>query len=140
MGILGEWKMLSDLKLALGLLIMFLAPSIAISQDLGDLRNSTPEQRAKSQTEWMKTELSLDPEVASKVYDINLKYAERNQAIINSSGSRKQMRRELKASGDDKDKELKKVLAAEQYKTYQQKKDEMKQQVRQGRRGKRQYS
>jgi hypothetical protein len=119
------------LKIVLGLAIIFLIPCITKAQDQDEFKNSTPEQRAEFQTEWMKTELSLDSAVVSTVYEINLKYAKRNQALMNSEGARLKKFRDMKSSSEAKDSELKKIFTIEQYKIYQQKKEEMKQKMKQ---------
>lgn len=119
-------------KVVLGLTIVLLSSHIASAQD-ENLKNTTPEQRAQKQTEWMKTNLSLDSTAVAAVYDINLKYAKQTQDLRNSNGSRLQKLREMKASSEDKDNELKKVLTPEQFKIYQQKKQEMIEKMKQKR-------
>ena len=111
--------------------IMFiLIGSLAMSQDREDLKNSTPEERAQFQTEWMMTELSLDSAIVPVVYKINLKYSRENQSLAKSGGSRLQKYRELKANSSAKDKELKGILSKEQYKLYLEKKEQMKSNIK----------
>lgn len=90
-----------------------------------ELRNSTPQERAIKQTEWMKTELSLDSVTEAKVHAINLKYAEANQSLINSSESKISKIQKVKANSAAKDDELKNVLNKNQYEKYLQRKEEM---------------
>ena len=110
--------------------LLFLVTITLNAQD-GTFKNSTPEERAEFQTEWMKTELSLDSTVVPTVYDINLKYSKKNQTVMNSSSSRMQKYQQLKDSSESKDSELKKVFTKEQYKLYQQRKEEMKEKMKQ---------
>lgn len=116
-------------KFIIGIIILMNIPFIASAQD-EDFKNSTPEERAEFQTDWMKSELSLDPTVVPNVYNINLKYSKKMQSIMNSGGSRIQKYREFKASSDAKDAELKNVFTKDQYKMYQQRKEEMKQKMK----------
>ena len=117
------------IKFITGIIIIMNIPFIASAQ-VEDFKNSTPEERAEFQTEWMKSELSLDSSIVPNVYSINLKYSKKMQSIMNSGGSRIQKYREFKASSDAKDAELKSVLTKDQYKIYQQRKEEMKQKLK----------
>lgn len=114
--------------IVIAFIIIQLPLSLAAQDE--DLKNSTPEERALFQTEWMKSELSLDSTVVPSVYNINLKYAKKTQSLMNSGGSKIQKYRNFKASSDAKDSELKNIFTREQYKLYQQKKEEMKQKMR----------
>ena len=79
-----------------------------------------PEKRAKHQTEWMKTELSLTDEQAAKVGDINVKYAKKKKEM------REQMRKQMKTLHEEEKKELSEVLTKEQNDKLAAKKAEMK--------------
>lgn len=79
-----------------------------------------PENRAKKQTEWMKTELSLTEEQSSKVEGINVSYADKKKAI------KEDMRNQMKRLEEEKQKELGTVLSKEQMAKYDAKKLEMK--------------
>jgi|GEM_PF-302857 len=116
-------------KLIMGAFIMIQVPFLASAQE-ADFKNSTPEERARFQTEWMQSELSLDSTVITSVYNINLKYSEKTQSIMNSGASKMQKYKDFKATSDAKDSELKSVFTKEQYKLYQQKKEEIKQKMR----------
>lgn len=87
----------------------------------------TPEERATAITDWMKTNLSLTEEQVPKVQDINIKYANKNEATKNGGESRMQKLKAVKADEKAKDRELSSVLNADQFKTYQAKKEELKQ-------------
>lgn len=117
------------LGLMIAIFITIQVPFSASAQE-ADFKDSTPRERAQFQTEWMQSELSLDSTIISSVYNINLKYSEKTQSIINSGGSRLQKYKNFKATSDAKDNELKNLFTKEQYKLYQQKKEEMKQKMR----------
>jgi Spy/CpxP family protein refolding chaperone len=74
-----------------------------------------PEDNAKKQTEWMKTELSLTNDQAVQVESINLKYAEK----------RKVLKEQMKALHEEQKKELEAVLTKEQIQKMETKKAEM---------------
>lgn len=95
------------------------------AQDNDGLAKSTPEDRAKRQTEWMKSELTLDSAIESKVYYINLRYAKDNQSIINSGEGKLSKIKRAKANSTAKDNELKSILSNEQYEKYHLKKEEI---------------
>jgi hypothetical protein len=86
----------------------------------------TPDERATALTEWMKTNLQLTAEQVGPVTDLNLKYANLNEKLRNSTSTRMQKAKTLKANEQDRDSELKAVLSAEQFKLYESKKKEMK--------------
>jgi len=118
------------LKFASAVVIAFLLPCMVNAQEENDFKNSTPEQRAHFQAEWMKTELALDSTLVPVVYNLNLKYAQKNQTAMSSEGSKMQEYKTLKASSDAKDSELKKIFTKDQYKIYEQKKEEMKKKMK----------
>jgi hypothetical protein len=84
------------------------------------------EERAKAQTEKMKETLTLNDTLYQAVYDINLKYAKK----MNEAAKKREIKRsELekgKSMQEDKEKELKSILTDEQYKKYQDTKDQRK--------------
>lgn len=85
-----------------------------------------PEKFAKKQTEWMKTELSLSDDQASKVSTINIDYAQKKKAL------KEEMRKQMQSLEQDKQKELSTVLTKEQVTQYEAKKAEMKAKRKQG--------
>lgn len=89
------------------------------------LKNSTPEQRAKMQTEWMKTKLALNSTQIQQVYDLNLEYARKNDPILQSNEGKLAKFKKLKALQKEKSSVLSKVLNDEQYKKYQELKDQL---------------
>jgi len=92
--------------------------------------SSTPEERAGKMTEWMKTNLQLNDDQATQVQAINLKYANKTQELQSQTISRKQKMQVLKDNDKKKDAELKNVLTADQYNSYQAKKDEIRKQMK----------
>jgi hypothetical protein len=92
--------------------------------------SSTPEERANKLTEWMKTNLQLSNDQVKQVQTINLKYANKTQELQAGSMSRKQKMQTLKDNDRAKDSELKNVFTADQYSSYQTKKDEIRKQMK----------
>lgn len=88
-------------------------------------------ERAAKLTEWMKTNLALTADQEPKVQDINLKYAGKLDELQKSTQPRREKMKTLKENDASKDAELKQVLTDEQFKTYQAKKDELKEKVKQ---------
>lgn len=89
------------------------------------LKDSTPEQRAKMQTEWMKTKLALHSTQIQQVYDLNLEYARKNDPILLSNDGKLAKFKKLKALQKEKSSVLSKVLNEEQYKKYEEIKDQL---------------
>jgi phage portal protein BeeE len=118
---------------------MFLAALIAgfLFQDAAaqttERTKLTAEERAQKLTEWMKKELTLTAAQEPTVHAINLKYADQMDDIKASEGDRRSKFKDAKATGKAKDDELKAVLTPEQFTIYSQKKEEMKQKMRENR-------
>ncbi len=91
---------------------------------------STSEEWAKTLTDKMKEKLSLDSQQYPKVYDINLKYIKKNMELQNSSARRMEKFKTLKANMEAKDKELKNILTADQYKVYETMKEQLKEELK----------
>ncbi len=96
-----------------------------------NIKDKSPEERAKMQTEWMQKELKLDSAVLPAVQAINVKYANKMETLKNSSDSRYSKLQTFKSLSDQKDKELKTVFTATQYNLYLKKKDELKDYLKQ---------
>jgi hypothetical protein len=101
--------------------------------------SSTPEERAGKITEWMKTNLQLNDDQVTQVQNINLKYANKTQELQTASMSRKQKLKVLKDNDQVKDAELKNVFTADQYNAYQAKKDEIRKQMKEKMRDKKNH-
>ena len=84
-------------------------------------QRATPEERAKQQTEWMKTSLKLSDDQVTKVDAVNLKYAKKMNDMFQQSGqnadreARQKMRDDLDTQ---KRVELQAILTADQLKQY----------------------
>lgn len=94
------------------------------------LKKSTPEERAKLQTAFLRERLSLTEEQLPKVSAINLKSAEKMQPVITGDQGPFKKRREMKEIGDEKDAEMKGVLTADQYTKYLAAKEEMQEKLK----------
>ena len=89
-----------------------------------------PTERAAKLTEWMKSNFQLTADQEKQAQEINLKYANKTEELRNSSGTRGQKFKKLKGYNESKDEELKKVFTAEQFKIYQAKKEEVKEEFK----------
>ena len=116
--------MKSLFKTLLFIALVCLTP-VGVMAQMEELKNSTPKERADLQTQWMKTNLSLDTKVGAKVAKLNLQYANELQTVIDSSSPPIKKLMSFKQSSAAKDAELKPLLTPQQYATYEQKKSEM---------------
>ena len=97
---------------------LVLCAGASVAQDLEKLRNSTPEQRATIQTEYMTTNLALTAEQVPKVKAINLASAQKAEPILKGSEGPLIRMRQLKVLDEAKDAQLRTVFSAEQYGKY----------------------
>jgi spermidine/putrescine-binding protein len=96
------------------------------------LKSSTPEQRAKMQTQMITTRLNLDSATGIKVYEVNLNAAQKMEPVLKGDGGGKlAVFRKIKSIDADKDKAFKAIFTPEQYKAYQAAKQEMKEKMQQ---------
>ena len=107
---------------ALSLLIVVTASA---QNEMEKLKSSTPEERARLQTEMMKTKLGLTTDQTPKVAAINQKYAQRMEPIIKSQEGPLMRLRQMREVGQAKEAELKGVLSPEQFQKYLAEKQEM---------------
>lgn len=114
-------------------LLFMLLGQLAMAQSASAMQDKTPQERAKFQTEMMKSKLGLDSMQASQVEAINLKYALKNEPILKSDNSKLSKFKQLRSLQKEKESELKKVFTSEQYKQYQDFKEEMKAQLKEKR-------
>jgi hypothetical protein len=91
-----------------------------------DFKHKTPEERAKFQTEMMRTKLNLNAEQQSKIEVINLNYAKKFEPIIKSSDRKITRFKQAMSLQKAKDEELKKVFTAGQYQQYEKFKETLK--------------
>jgi hypothetical protein len=117
------WKRVS-LSIAAALLV-----SAAAFGQQERLASSTPEQRAKLQTEFMTKRLGLGATQIPKIEAINLKYAKKMEPILKGGEGPLVKLRASKAIEEDKGSELEKVLSKEQYQQYLASREEMRQKI-----------
>jgi hypothetical protein len=117
-------------KLAITAAMALILPTGAIAQ-MDQIKNSTPEQRAEMQDDWMQSNLSLDAKTSETVAAINLKYAEKTQALMESDSAKFKKLMTFRDNFQAKDAEIEAVLTPEQYNQYEQKKSAMKAQMKQ---------
>lgn len=116
-------------KLLLFTAVILCSPFIVSAQSKS-LKQTTPEQRAKMQTEWMRTKLALNTKQAEQVYALNLQYAQKNDPIIQSNEGRFSKFKKMKALQNEKSNAMSQILDAGQYKKYQEAKDQMIQNIK----------
>ena len=87
----------------------------------------SPEEVAKAQVEWMKTDLKLDEPTQKKVYDVIFKYAKQSsdeRQKLMAAGDRDAMRAKMTEITAARDKELKVILGDKNYKLFKTKESE----------------
>src|SRR5688500_2892695 len=83
------------------------------------LTETSPEDRAQLQTDYMKESLSLTGDQETKVHEVNLKYAQKIQEAYEAPTKRNQKLKIMKGINTQKEAELKLLLNADQYVTYE---------------------
>ena len=116
-------------------IIHVIAPAQENCGDKGEkikemMENSSPAERADFQTNLMVEKLKLGDQQVEPVRAVNLKYAEKAEEIYNSKKLKFRKLKEMRKMTANKDKELKTILTDEQYKTYENIKQEMKEKMR----------
>jgi hypothetical protein len=109
--------------------LLIISALVFVSHSLSAQMPSASE-RAMKQTNWMKSALKLTDDQATKVQDINLKYANKMDELHKSAATKDQKMASMKTDEAAKDAEIKAVLNDSQYKTYLQKKEEMKKEMK----------
>lgn len=117
-------------KLTIALLLSLFIP-IASAEDMSYLLNTTPTERAASQTRFMKTKLNLSQDDVAKVQTINQQCAEKVEPVLKGSSIGFLKMRDIKAILEQKDDSLRGVLTPEQFDVYENAKDELKQAMQQ---------
>ena len=116
------------------LLAVLLFTAFTISYAQGGRQQSTPEERAKRTTEWMKTELKLTQEQVVQVDSINLDYAKKQQALRDDAkGDRSKIREAMTTLTKERETAFAKVLTKEQMEAYKKKVSERRNNARQRR-------
>ena len=103
--------------------------ALIASAQLADLKNTTPEQRAKALTEMMTTKLGLSPEQTSKVANLNLKYANKMEPLIKGSEGPFAKMREMREVNEAKQTELQQILTPQQFQNYLASKEQMREKM-----------
>lgn len=94
------------------------------------MTDTTPEERANLQSIKMRDKFSLSEEQYQQVQEINLKYARKMQSVYNTDQGKLKRLKGMKSVGEEKDKELKRVLSSSQYEMYQRQKEEVRKKSR----------
>ena len=94
------------------------------------MTETTPEERAQFQTDYMKENLSLTGDQEKKVHDVNVKYAEKMQEVYEAPTSDEQKLKSMKRINGEKEAELKLILKPDQYATYEKNKEAMRQKIK----------
>jgi hypothetical protein len=111
----------------LGLLLI--ASAITASAQLDKLKNTTPQERAKAQTMFMRSKLDLTEAQLPKVEALNLKYAEKLDPVIKGSAGPLVKMQEFRQANEDKEAEMKGILSPDQFQRYLAAKQEMREKV-----------
>lgn len=109
-------------------------PNPAGKDNIQNLKNATPEQRAQMQNDKMKEKLALNDDQFKKVSALNLLYAQKIDPIIHNDDSRFSKYRKIKPLLEEKDEKLKAILTKDQYKQYESLKKEMMDKARESQR------
>lgn len=120
---------MSKLKLASIFTLVILSCPVN-ADDMTYLVNSTPSQRAESQTRFMKNKLGLSDSKLAEVQAINLQFAEKADPIIKGSSMSLIKMNDMKNLQEQKDQALQQVLNEQQFQLYANSKDELKEAVK----------
>src|SRR5215510_4094858 len=101
--------------------IFLLICTHSLAQKMGDAT-----ERSAKLTEWMRINLNLTDEQLPTVRDINLKYAQKMDALKTNSLPKSEKMKQITDNDKAKDKELEDVLTDSQFQTYLSKKQEIK--------------
>ena len=106
-------------------LLLSLVTSIGIAEDMSILLTTSPNQRAESQTRFMKNKLGLSDETTSKVQAINLEYAGKVEPILKGSSMGIIKKHDIEQIQEQKDMALQSILTPQQFDSYNNSKDEL---------------
>jgi len=116
------------------LAMAFLTGGTAIAQQQAKKEHKTAEERATAQAQKMTTKLGLDETQKTKIHDINLGIAQKNDAIrANTSLTREQKMAQIKETQDARNAQYKEVLTSDQYAKYEAWEKEKREQMQQKR-------
>ncbi|HQD10620.1 MAG TPA: hypothetical protein PLQ65_13205 [Flavihumibacter sp.] len=114
-------------------LCFILVAGAASAQD-NDRAHKSAEERAKAQSDKMKTELALTDDQYTKIYDLNLKYAKKNEEIRGGTDDKMAKMKASQAAMQEKDAAVKAILDAGQYEKYEAMKADRKDKMKEHRR------
>lgn len=107
-------------KIGFLMVALLLGSMISMAQNW---QNTTPEERAKQQTEQIKEKCGLNKDQENKVYELNLetskKIAKMRDEMQGGGGPSDEMREKMTKIRDEQNKEMKKILTADQYVKYE---------------------
>lgn len=102
------------------LALAVLVGGAAMAQQQEKRERKTAEERATASTQKMTTKLGLDETQKTKIHDINLGIAQKNDAIRNNTSlTREQKMAQLKENQTARNAQYKEVLTSEQYAKYE---------------------
>lgn len=107
-------------KIGFLLIAIFFGTTLSMAQPGG--QRMSPEERAKQQTAELKEALGLNKDQEKKVYDLNLESGKKMQKMreeMGGGGFSDEMREKMTAMRDETNKQMKKILTAEQYTKYE---------------------
>ena len=110
--------------------LLLAVPPVARAQ-MDKLASTTPQERAKMQTEFMKNRLDLTPEQLQRVGALNLKYAQRMDPVIKGSEGPLMKMRQMREINEAKVGEPKGILSPPQFEKYLASKEEMREKLEQ---------
>ncbi len=102
------------------LALTFLLGGTAMAQQTEKRERKPAEERANSSAQRIKTKLGLDDAQTTKIHDINLGIAQKNDAIReNTSLTREQKMSQLRENQNSRNAQYKEVLTTDQYAKYE---------------------
>jgi hypothetical protein len=107
--------------------LLLMASVLGVWAQLDRLANTTPQERARMQTEFMASRLGLTQDQTRAIGDLNLKYAQRMEPIIKGSEGPFMKLRQMREINEEKEAELKGILSPDQFQKYQASREEMRQ-------------
>lgn len=126
--------MIRSLPFAIALAVLLSAPTAGLAQQpqsdfSAALANSTPEQRAKFQTAYMKSKLSLTADQLPKVEAINLDTAQQMEPVLKGTQGKLMKLRAARGIEQKKETALQGVLTPAQFQTFLASRDDLKQKL-----------
>jgi maltodextrin utilization protein YvdJ len=94
------------------------------------MTETSPDDRAQLQTDYMKESLSLTRDQETKIQEVNLKYAGKMQEAYEAPTKRQQKLKAMRAINVQKEAELKLILSPDQYVIYEKNKEAMKEKIK----------